>query len=237
MSTQTHWRLAIMFNAAAADMDALEANLVKDTKAIANAASGNAIRIGVRIIDDEEPAGNAASHDTASWRTVDGAIEISIPNGQENSAPAICMAIRPIIEGLAEPGTIEVMAGAMFHMVPVRTGGTFLSLAFRRYPGTSVAQFRDWWHDQHAPIAIPVLTDEHLLAYDQVHVDETISRASADALGVAFCEYDAYDNLTFESASGFVAACSDAEGMALIAEDEVGRIDNETRRHALMREL
>ena len=134
-------------------------------------------------------------------------------------------------------GAIAVMAGATHFMVPIKAGNTFLSLAFRRYPGTSVEQFRTWWHDQHAPLAIPAL-GEGLLAYDQVHVDREISRAAAEALGVADVEYDAYDNLTFASRAGFLEACSrDPEGMARLAVDEMGRIDDPTRRHALMLEI
>ena len=138
---------------------------------------------------------------------------------------------------LAEPGSVEVMTGAMHYMVPVREGGVFLSLSFRRGKGTTVEQFRGWWYSQHAPLCIPIL-GPGLLAYDQVHVDEQASRAAADALGVAFVDNDAYDNLTWSDHASYVQSTTgDPEGMGRIAEDEVGRIDNTTRRHALMREI
>jgi len=184
---------------------------------------------------EDENHGSAA-HDGSEWRTVDGAIEVTIANGCEQAIPDICRAMRPVLDVLAAPGSIEVMAGAMHFMVPIQPGNTFLSLAFRRYPGTTVDEFRRWWHDQHGPLAIPVLGAE-LFAYDQVHVDRAMSAAAAEALGVADIEYDAYDNLTFASRADFLKACSDLDGMTRIAADEVGRIDNATRRHALMLEI
>ena len=67
----------------------------------------------------------------ATWRRskrglVDGAIEVSIPNEHRAQAPEICKAMRPILDALAKPGSIEVMTGAMHHMVPAREGGAFL---------------------------------------------------------------------------------------------------------------
>ncbi len=234
---QTHWRLAIMFDARDGDVPALEDGLARASGTIRSVAGANAVRVGVTLGKPAEPTGDAAAHDVTGWRTVDGAIEITLPNGNESSAPAICSELRTTVESLARAGSIEVMTGAMHHMVPVRTGEVFLSLAFRRFPGTSVPDFRTWWHDRHAPLAIPVLTEELLLAYDQVHVDEVASRAAAAALGVPYFEYDAYDNLTFDSEAAFAAACSDLAGMARLAADELEHIDDTTRRHALMREL
>ena len=233
---QTHWRLAFMFDALDGDLDRLAAGLAAARGAILTAAAGHGVRFGTVIPVEDDNHGSAA-HDSSVWTTVDGAIEVTIANGGEGEILAIVLAMRPILEALAAPGTIAVMAGATHFMVPIKAGNTFLSLAFRRYPGTSVEQFRTWWHDQHAPLAIPAL-GEGLLAYDQVHVDREISRAAAEALGVADVEYDAYDNLTFASRAGFLEACSrDPEGMARLAVDEMGRIDDPTRRHALMLEI
>ncbi len=232
---QTHWRLAFMFDAAGGDMAALEEGLGKAREAILAAAGGNRVRIGVAMhdpaVDEREGA-----HDVANWRHVDGAIEVSIPNDHRAQVPEICTAMRPILDALAKPGSIEVMTGAMHHMVPAREGGAFLSLAFRRYPGTTVEQFRQWWYAQHAPLCIPILGEE-LLGYDQVHVDPDLTREAAAALGVPFIDYDAYDNLTYRSQEGFIISCSDEAGMTLIAHDEEGRIDNSSRRHALMRQI
>lgn len=232
---QTHWRLAFMFDAMTRGMERLESGLLVAAQDIAKAAKGNPVRIGVAMhspdVDEREGA-----HDVANWRHVDGAIEVTVPNSDAISIPGICAAMRPLLPTFAKAGSIEVMTGAMHNMVPVREGGAFLSLAFRRYPGTSVENFRNWWYSQHAPLCIPILGEE-MLAYDQVHVDQAATRAAADALGVPYVDYDAYDNLSYRSQEGFLMSCSDAEGMTRIAADEEGRIDNASRRHALMRKV
>lgn len=234
--TQTHWRLAFMFDAPSGDVDGLAERLSDARKRIEVAAMGNVVRMGVAFHEAQDLDVEAA-HAMRDWRTANGAVEISIANGGEGAVPGICKAMRPILDGLAEPDSVDVMTGAMHHMVPVREGRVFLSLSFRRGKGTSVDEFRKWWYSQHAPLCIPIL-GPGLLAYDQVHVDEQASRAAADALGVAFVDNDAYDNLTWSDRAANVESTSgDPEGMGLIAEDEVGRIDNTTRRHGLMREI
>lgn len=232
---QTHWRLAFMFDAPGGDLAALADSLRAARGRIEAAAGGNRVRTGVAYPDGQPDTSEHAPGGPV-WRTVDGAIEVTIPNGGEGRVPAICEAMRPVLADLAAPGSVEVMTGAMHYMVPVQAGDAFLSLAFRRYPDTTVAQFRDWWLNQHAGVAIPIMRDE-LLAYDQVHVDTVASQAAAAALGVPFVDYDAYDNLTYRNQEGFFGSVADAEGMARIAEDEIGRIDNTTRRFALMREV
>lgn len=225
-----------MFDAPSGDVDALARALAEARGRIENAAQGNAVRMGVAIREDGDENPETA-HAMTDWRTVDGAIEVTIPNGGEAAVPEICREMRPILDDLAEPGSIEVMTGAMHHMVPVREGDAFLSLSFRRGVGTTVEQFRNWWYNQHAPLCIPIL-GPNLLAYDQVHVEEGASRAAAEALGVPFVDNDAYDNLTYPDRDGFIhSSTDDPEGMARIAEDEVGRIDNTTRRFALMRKV
>lgn len=234
--TQTHWRLAFMFDAPGGDVEALALALSEARASIEAAAQGNQVRMGVAIREAGDLDVEAA-HAMIDWRTVDGAIEVSIANGGEGAVPDICRAMRPILDRLAEPGSVEVMTGAMHQMVPVREGEVFLSLSFRRGQGTTVEEFRNWWYNQHAPLCIPIL-GPGLLAYDQVHVDEQASRAAAEALGVAFVDNDAYDNLTWPDHPGYIQSTTgDPEGMGRIAEDEVGRIDNTTRRHALMREI
>ncbi|MDG2004864.1 MAG: EthD domain-containing protein [Novosphingobium sp.] len=234
--TQTHWRLAFMFDALSGDLDRLAEQLGVACESIEAAAQGNRVRMGVAIREASDLDAETA-HAMADWRTVDGAVEVSIANGGEGAVPDICKAMRPILDGIAKQGSVEVMTGAMHYMVPVREGDVFLSLSFRRGEGTIVDEFRKWWYGQHAPLCIPIL-GPGLLAYDQVHVDEQASREAAEALGVAYVDNDAYDNLTWGDQDAYVQSTTgDPEGMGRIAEDEVGRIDNNTRRHALMREI
>ncbi|KMS52018.1 hypothetical protein V474_02915 [Novosphingobium barchaimii LL02] len=229
---QTHWRLALMFNAPGADLVPFAAALRAGVEAIRHAADGCPVRIGVA---DRHPdlGGKEPVVGAREAGETDGAVEVSIPNARVRDLDAICAALRPLVEEIAEGGSMQVMTGPMFHMVPVRAGGLFLSLAFRRDPGTTNAQFRQWWHDQHSGIAIPVL-GEGLLAYDQVHVDHDMSRRLAGAFGVPDAEYDAYDNLTWEDRDAYLHSISDPVAMATVLADEQGRIDHASMRHALM---
>ncbi len=178
----------------------------------------------------------AERKDGKGFADVDGAIEISVANDRIGEVSEICRALRPVMAGFCDLATVQVMAGPMFHMVPVRAGGTFLSLAFRRDPATTSAQFRDWWFNHHSGVAIPVLGDG-LLAYDQVHVEQPVSADAAEAFGAEHVEYDAYDNLTWTDRYGYLHSISDDEAMVPVYADEVGRIDPVGRRSAIMTEI
>jgi len=233
MSTQTHWRLAMMFDAPGGDIAAMEKGMVGASEVTREAAASHPVRLGVT---DTLPEG-FATEILSNWRSVDGALEVTIPNDRAGDAPAICRALKPLLEQFTDLATLEVMAGPIFYMLPVRHGTAFISLNFRRLPGRTSQQFRDWWRVPHAAMAIPVLSPQ-LLAYDQVHVDQAASRAAAEALGVPYVEYDAYDNLTWADRAAFVESCTqDLEGMARVREDEMTNIDDTSRRYALMREL
>lgn len=227
---QTHWRLALMFNAAGGNLGQLEATLRASRIAIRSAA-GHPVRLGVA--DRHPDLGSGVPDGT---REVDGAIEVSIPNSQVDAIGVICASLQPLLAGIIEPGSVHLMAGPMFHMVPVRTGNCFLSLAFRREPGTTSAQFRDWWFNQHSKLAIPVL-GEGLLAYDQVHVDQDAARAAAAGFGADYAEYDAYDNLTWADRYGYLHSISDPVRMAEVFADEEGRIGKAGKRFAIMQDI
>jgi hypothetical protein len=234
VSQQQYWRLAIMFDAPGHGLARLETVLHETRDQIGRAVGDRQWRLGVAIsgVDHDD----ATSHDLTGWRTADGAIEVTFAGEDHRSAMAICQAVRPIVAPLAQAGSIEVMIGRLHAMVPPKAGAVFLSLSFRRYAGTTVEQFRDWWLNRHAGIAIPVLGPE-LLAYDQVHVDDQLSQAAATALGVDFVAYDAYDNLTWQDAGAYARSTGDPASMVVVAQDEDGRIDNNSRRFALMREI
>jgi hypothetical protein len=235
MWMHTHWRLALMFDAEQGDHAAFAERLERAGPAIRAAAAGHPVRIGMADLHPDLGT-RGDSYDVDAWRTVDGAIEVTLPDVKSGEMAEICRALRPILTGLINLSSIEIMAGPMFSMVPVRKGNTFLSLAFRRDPGVTSQQFRDWWFAQHAKMAIPVL-GPGLLAYDQVHVDQAANDAMAAAFGVPACVYDAYDNLTWDDRYAFLKSCSDLEGMNLLNQDEKGHIDNASRRHALMYEI
>jgi hypothetical protein len=237
MSKQTHWRLALMFNAPDGDLAGLEVGMEKAKGAIRTAAAPHPVRLGIADRDPDLYAGDDVFDAVADWRPVEGAVEVTVANDSVGNLAEISRSLQPLLAEFADLSTVEIMAGPIFPMVPDRQGTAFLSLAFRRYPGTTSQEFQNWWMNQHSRIATPVLEPE-LLAYDQVHVDQAASQSAAEAFGVPYVEYDAYDNLTWQDRRAFVNSCTkDLEGMARIAADEIGRIDNSSRRHALMREI
>jgi hypothetical protein len=225
-----------MFDAPGHDLARLELALQRAAAAIRTAAGPHPVRIGVADRHPDLGGGGDEAYDVANWRSVDGAIEVSLANAQVDQIADVCRRLRPIVAGFADIASVEVMAGPMFAMVPVRRGGTFLSLAFRRDPAITSQQFSDWWLHRHAPMAIPVL-GPGLYAYDQVHVDMVVTAQAAAAFGVPAAEYDAYDNLTWDDRYGFLESCSDTAGMAELSQDEIGYIGPGTRRHALMVEV
>jgi hypothetical protein len=229
-----HWRLAFMFDAPGGDLASLEQSLVSSAKRIVDLVGEAHVRLGVT--DTHPDLDFMRESGSGKLRTVDAAVEISVVATRVGELSSLAKALRKPLASLADMSSIEVMAGPIFPIVPVRNGSSFLSLAFRRYPGTTSEQFRAWWLHQHSKIATPVL-GKGLLAYDQVHVDQQASNDMAREFGVPAAVYDAYDNLTWADRPAFLHSISDAVGMEGIYADEVGRIDDPSRRSALMRRI
>lgn len=230
------WRMAFMFDAHHGAFESMEGNLVRIASEVRQLAGDAHVRLGVADRHPDLFVEDKTGRGKIKGRSVDGAIEISVAASRRTELPEIARAVSKILVGIAEPASLEVMAGPYYPMVPVRDGGTFLSLAFRRDPATTSAQFQRWWHDQHAVVAIPVL-GAGLLAYDQVHVEAAATQELASQLDIAPVAYDAYDNLTWVDRYGYLTSISDIEGMLRIFQDEIGRIDHRTCRHALMSEV
>lgn len=229
-----YWRLAVIFDAPGGDRDRLARNLVNADAAIRAAARGAAVRFGIGEHWQNDVA--AEGHDFSGWRTNDGAVEVTVGAAQADELPAIAAALRPALAPIIDLASAEIMAGPVYAMVPARLGECVLSLSFRRDPDTTKQEFSRWWYYQHSAVAIPVL-GRLLLGYDQVHCDDAMIEAVSSAFGVPAAYYDAYDNLTWASYQAFVESTSDPEGGRRIGEDEIGRIDNSSRRHAIMRVL
>jgi hypothetical protein len=228
------WRLALMFDAPLGGFSSLESGLKRSIASIVGIAGDGHVRLGVA--DTHSDLKFLRENDGKKMRTVDAAVEVSVPSSRIAELSRIAGSLRSSIEDLADLSSLEIMAGPVFPIVPVREGGVFLSLAFKRYPGTTSKQFRDWWLHQHSKIATPVL-GEGLLAYDQVHLDHNTSEQVAHQLGVPPVAYDAYDNLTWADRDAFLRSISDVAELARVNDDEVGRIDDPSRRSALMQRI
>jgi hypothetical protein len=228
------WRLALMFDAPGGDVAAMAATLTTAAKALQACTQDAPIRIGVV---DQHPslAPAVGAYDVGHWRTVDGAVEIAARPDPEQLC-GVAKALAAILQPIAAAGSMEAMVGPVYPMTPAREGECFLSLAFRRDLAITRGEFQEWWRRQHSQIAIPVL-GPGLLAYDQVHLDPEASAAVAHACALPAVIYDAYDNLTWADRESYLASIDNPEGMARVMADEVGHIDNATRRHGIMRRL
>jgi hypothetical protein len=230
----SHWRLAFMFDAPRGDLPSLESNLKRSAERIVSIAGDAHVRLGVA--DTHPDLKFLRESGGTKLRSVDAAAEVSVAASRLGELPRIAESLRNAIESLADRSSIEIVTGPVFPIVPVREGDAFLSLAFRRYPGTTSEQFRTWWLHQHSKVATPVLGDG-LLAYDQIHVDHTATEQVARAFGVPTVIYDAYDNLTWKNRDAFLHSISDQAAMERVYADEVGRIDDPSRRSGLMHRI
>lgn len=226
------WRLVFMFDARDGDLCLLEERMRSAPEVIVQMAGEAKVRLG--IVDTHPDVMFMRVPEADMMRGVDGAIEVSVAASRAPELRNIAESLLDIVEAFSVHASLEVVAGPVFPIVPVREGEVFLSLAFRRDRGTTSEEFRRWWLCQHSIVAAPVL-GAALLAYDQVHVDAQASEAIALAVGVRPAYYDAYDNLTWANRDAFLTSIGDEAGMAAVLADEVGRIDNTSRRRALMR--
>jgi hypothetical protein len=223
-----------MFDALRGDLSSLEESLNRSAQRIAGIVGDAHVRLGV--VDMHPDLAFLREYGGVKRRTADAAVEITVADSRIGEITGIAGLLRDPIESLADSSSIETMTGPVFPIVPVREGDAFLSLAFRRYPGTTSEQFRTWWLHQHSKIATPTL-GEGLLAYDQIHVDHKATEQVAREFGVAPVAYDAYDNLTWADRGAFLHSISNEAAMEKVYADEVGHIDDPSRRSGLMRRI
>jgi EthD domain len=138
-----------------------------------------------------------------------------------------------MLDGLISRESSALTVGRVHHIVEPAEGAIFTSLAFVRYPGTSVDEFRKWWLHQHATFAVRLLSPE-LLAYDQVHVDRVLSEQTSEVTGTRCHPYDAYGNLPWTSIDQLVCSVAKPGGREEMYHDEMGHNDHATCPGSLM---
>src|SRR5581483_8437229 len=116
MAMDEHWRLAFMFDARGGDLGALEDGLRRAAPEVRRLAGDAEVRLGV--VDPHPDLAIMRELGEVKLRPVDGAVELSVAAARVGELPEVARSLRETVEGLAEPGSIEVMAGPMFHMVP-----------------------------------------------------------------------------------------------------------------------
>jgi hypothetical protein len=203
----------------------------RETLRGAAAEVGGTVRIGTR-----EPR-DPSRESRAELLAVDGAVELTAAEEDLMALSGRAAEIGAVLDSAVDLGRSRLMIGITHRIVaPPQEGEIFLSLAFRRQPGTSIEEFRSWWLQQHSAVATRHLLPE-LLAYDQVHVDRELSERASAAAGITFEPYDAYDNLTWATLESSIGSTSKPGSEREIYEDEIGHLDHSTYRGAVMRVL
>jgi hypothetical protein len=189
---------------------------------------GAQLRVGVRHPRDEESlTDDERTPGSIQRETIDGAVEVSVAEQRLDELSARAGELGSVLADLSDTQKSIITLGVMHHVIEPRQGEVFLSLTFRRAPGTTLDQLHEWWLNQHAAIAMSFMLPE-TLAYDQVHVDHQLSEQASLAAGFAYRRYDSYDNLTWAN-YGEVFKSIDKPGAAeALYEDEVGHIDHST---------
>ncbi|MCU1463701.1 MAG: hypothetical protein JWO37_3776 [Acidimicrobiales bacterium] len=190
------------------------------------------LRVGVRHPEDPL-AGIAEETIDQPFGTVEGAIELSVGDESVDQLCAHASEVARVVDGLFDRDRSALAVGRVHPVVAKSEGQVFLSLAFARFPGTSVDEFRSWWLDQHSAVAVRLLGPE-LLGYEQVHVDRHASQRACSSAAIAYRPFDAYDSLTWGSVQSFLASVAKPGGREEMYADEMGHIDHSTYRGALM---
>ena len=104
-----------------------------------------------------------------------------------------------------------------------------ITFLLRRKPELSLADFQDYWLNEHGPLVASVASRINALRYVQVHTfDSPANDAMAKARGGMEPVYDGVAEVYFENRAALVAALESSEGQAAagtLLEDEARFID------------
>jgi hypothetical protein len=224
-------KMAFMLVAKSGHLSALRDTLGTSRNALQGALSaGSPLRLGIRPDAD---TGDGAGR---NFPVTDAAIETTVASTEVHELPAIASAWRKAVALDIDPQFCCAMAGECHEIIEPRPGEVFYSLTFMRNSEIDVADFRRWWLGRHGPLASELLRDD-LLGYDQVHVDDQLSRRLCEAAGFDWPGYDAYDNLTWASLASYLKMADKADAMQALYQDELGHIDHSTYKGALLAEI
>jgi EthD domain len=226
-------RLAFMLHAApGVSSDAFAEQLTAAAPRLREIASsfGAKLRMGVTY---PVPASAAFDASGAFSESTDGAVEISLGEDGLSELCAHAGEFGAVVRPFSDTSRSLVLAGIMHHVFEPSDGDVFLSLTFRREPGTTLQEMRDWWLNQHAVVATSFQRPE-MIGYDQVHVEHDVSEQASKNAGFDYRCYDSYDNVTWEHFDGFVASVVKPGAMEAIRADEEGHLDHSTYIGSLM---
>jgi hypothetical protein len=227
-------RLAFMLHAApGVSFESFAEQLTASAPRLRELASsfGATLRMGTKYPVPIPPAEDGTPRGFSE--STDGAVEVSL--GEDGLAELIAHAgeFGAALAPFSDTQRSLVLTGIMHHVFEPSDGDIFLSLTFRREPGTTLQEMREWWLNTHAVVATGVQRPE-MIGYDQVHVEHDASEQASKNAGFAFRQYDSYDNVTWEHYDGFIASIVKPGGMEKIRADEEGHLDHSTYIGSLM---
>lgn len=150
------------------------------------------------------------------YELVDAVAEITWPIGMQiEDVNWSLVALGSIVTGAA---TIRTLIAGPVATLLDGCAPNFMLMTGTRIPGVSIADFRNWWLHQHAP-----LVEAHcypMVGYEQVHADRALSERLCGELGVAFRAVDAADSVYLDDTDAFFAQISLPEVSDLLRKDE-----------------
>jgi EthD domain len=112
-------------------------------------------------------------------------------------------------------------------------GDVFLGFLGRRRPDMTAREMSDYWLNIHAPLALKLMGPPHSdHGYDQLHVDQHLSRKASQRAGFPYVEYDMGDSINVPDLGRFLAAMADPDIAQQLYEDEKRFLDTTSWRGA-----
>lgn len=196
-------------------------------------ADGGIVRAAVQIAADPLAAMLAQRGRPAP---VDAVVEVTLRGDRPlDQLIDVGRQIGQELRGLVEATASAVLAG-LAHLIVAGGGPIFLALAGRKDPATTVDEMRRWWLGQHAALVQRVVRPLPN-GYEQLHVDRSLSRQAARAVGFAEEAYDAFDSINAGSVETLLQPLQDPEIAGALYQDELGHLDHGSFRGALCKVL
>ena len=235
-SNKTGARLSLILSPPAGVTDAALADRVVTLGARLRDTYGEGVQVRAGIREADDPMEHALGEARGKPDYVPAVLELTAPAASLGMLVRPAAAVGKILSDLVDTSRCALTVGMVHHVVPPRTGPTFVALACCRDPGKRADDFLAWWTDHHARLAVPLM-GASVLAYDHVHVDKALSERASSEAGVNYFPYDAYESLSFASVEDFLAAASASGQAQRLVDDETGWVDHSTFRCSLMREI
>ncbi len=151
------------------------------------------------------------------YELVDAVAEISWPVGRAiDTVDWQLDALRAATEGGAHIRTLIAGPTAVLLGDPAPN---FVLMTGTRLDSVTIAEFRDWWLLQHAPLVERYCYP--MAAYEQLHADRALSERLCGEAGARFRPTDAADSVYLDDVDAFFAQVGKPDITDLLREDEL----------------